>query len=223
MKNYSIIVFILLAGVTALAGMTFEDIDVWVGQGQNEAALVVDWNDGESELVKVWGYRWDGTATGEDMLMAVCQADTQLYVMGVYDQGLDGIGFGGIGYDKDVDGFDITKTDSDSDFDSNGYMQVAEDVEFDGWTADDADDIWSSGWFSDGFWGYYGIDTGNTWQYPGAGASARELQNGSWDGWSWGDAASGWDGGVPSVAVQVPEPMTLLLLGAGAFLGYGKK
>ena len=218
MKSYIVCAMILLLAVTGLAGMTFEDIDMWVGQGQNEAALVIDWNDGSAELVKVWGFRWDGTATGADMLMAVCQADAFLYTMGVNQSGL-GIAFGGIGYDIDNDGFDITHSDLVSNFDAYGYMQVAEDTEFDGWTATDADDSWAAGWHTDGFWGYSYIDSGlSGWTDSWVGASSRTLNDGSWDGWSWGSADNGWNGGVPSLAVAVPEPLTLVLLGTGILL-----
>ena len=40
------------------------DIQLWAGTGANEAAMVIDWNDGKSDESLVWGYRWDGSATG---------------------------------------------------------------------------------------------------------------------------------------------------------------
>lgn len=216
MKSNIVCVMVLVLSLTSFAGMTFEDIDVWVGQGQNEAALVIDWNDGQDELVKVWGFRWDGTATGADMLLAVCQADASLYTMGVNVAGL-GIAFGGIGYDVDADGFDITKDGVTSNFDAYGFMQIVQDTEFDSWTSTDADDNWSSGWWSDGFWGYSYINPGlSDWTGSMVGASSRTLADGSWDGWSWGSAENGWYGGNPSVIV--PEPLTFVLLGAGMLL-----
>ena len=50
---------------------------VHVGQGDKEAALVVKFND-ESNKSLVWGYRWSGTATGEDMFRAIAQSDSRL-------------------------------------------------------------------------------------------------------------------------------------------------
>lgn len=212
---------VLLISVSGFSAMTLDDIDVWVGTGTNRAALVIDWNDGESELVKVWGFRWDGTATGADMVMAVCQADASLYVMATNVLS-EGVAFGGFGYDRDADGvFDITKAGSTSSFDAYGYMEVATDVAFDGWSAADAGDNWAGGWFEDGYWGYYGTQ-GGAWNWPGVGASRRTLTNGSWDGWSW-NAAPGWWGGDPSITVAVPEPATLALIGAGLLLARRKK
>ena len=54
----------------ALVG-SLDNIDYWVGAGANRAALVVQWNDGLTPVSVAWGYRWDGTATGLDMLRAI--------------------------------------------------------------------------------------------------------------------------------------------------------
>ncbi len=58
--------------VTARAEFTgFESINYWVGSGSNQAAMVIDWNDGTTTQSYVWGYRWDGDATGQDMFEAI--------------------------------------------------------------------------------------------------------------------------------------------------------
>ena len=54
----------------ALVG-SLDNIEYWVGAGANRAALVLQWNDGLTPVSVAWGYRWDGTATGVDMLRAI--------------------------------------------------------------------------------------------------------------------------------------------------------
>ncbi len=48
-----------------------EDISYWVGDGENLAVLVVDFKDGES--AKAFGYKFNGTKTGRDLLEAVAR------------------------------------------------------------------------------------------------------------------------------------------------------
>lgn len=50
---------------------SFDDIQYWIGSGANRAALVLQWNDGIAPVAFAWGYRWDGAATGLDMLRAI--------------------------------------------------------------------------------------------------------------------------------------------------------
>ena len=54
----------------ALVG-SLDNIEYWVGAGANRAALVLQWNDGLTPVSVAWGYRWDGDATGMDMLRAI--------------------------------------------------------------------------------------------------------------------------------------------------------
>lgn len=50
---------------------SFDDIQFWVGTGTNRAAVILQWNDGKSPTSLVWGYRWNGMATGMQMLTAI--------------------------------------------------------------------------------------------------------------------------------------------------------
>ena len=86
------------ASATVAEAASFSDIQFWVGSGQNESALVIDWNDGVSPESLVWGYRWDGVKTGADMLLAVDAADARLSV----DGSVSGYGLyvRGISYDS---------------------------------------------------------------------------------------------------------------------------
>ena len=80
------------------ARFTFDDIQYWVGNGSNKAALVIEWHDGNRPDAKVWGYRWDGEATGHDMIVAIAQADPRLVLLTQYTgwmgYTIDGIGYG---------------------------------------------------------------------------------------------------------------------------------
>ena len=80
------------------ASFTFDDIQYWVGNGSNKAALVIEWHDGDRPDAMVWGYRWDGEATGHDMIVAIAQADPRLVLLTQYTgwmgYTIDGIGYG---------------------------------------------------------------------------------------------------------------------------------
>ena len=59
----------------------FQKINFWVGEGPNESALVVKFNDGTSTNAYVWGYKWNKKrekATGESMFRAIAKADPRL-------------------------------------------------------------------------------------------------------------------------------------------------
>ncbi|MFW5697574.1 MAG: PEP-CTERM sorting domain-containing protein [Fimbriimonadaceae bacterium] len=197
-----------LAALSVLASsafaFTFSDIHFWVGQGENEAALVIDWNDGIEPQSLAWGYRWDGEATGEDMVFAVMQADPRLF--GKVAQTSFGEVLNGIGYDLDSDGFSL----SDGSQFVDGIAFTSDPT--DGATAVDSDDHYQEGWFN-AFWGYWNSDNGTDWTESGVGMADRDLVDGTWDGFSF---APGFNGSEPDTPVAaVPEPATLALFGLG--------
>jgi hypothetical protein len=101
--------WLALAGlcVTSTAfAVSFQDVQFWTGAGTNRAALVVEWSAPESygsstvptpvaDQSLVWGYRFNGTATGTEMLRAILDADPRLYVLAdtTYGTYVEGIGF----------------------------------------------------------------------------------------------------------------------------------
>ena len=58
------------------ASTTFDSIKFWTGTGTNKAAMVIQWNDAETPTSLLWGYRWDGVATGIDMIQAIAGSTT---------------------------------------------------------------------------------------------------------------------------------------------------
>ena len=67
------------SSVWSAKAATFDDIQFWTGSGTNRAAVVIDWKDGKNPGALLWGYRWNGAATGLDMLKGVVTADKRLF------------------------------------------------------------------------------------------------------------------------------------------------
>jgi hypothetical protein len=200
---------------------TLDDVQFWVGSGANSAALVIDWNDGKSAESLLWGYRWDGSATGLDMFQAVVNADSRLFAH------LSTFSFGtsilGIGYDLNNNGaFGVTPS---LNFDAGGLVvEAGSGNALDARVATDNADHFIEGWNS-GFWAYYTKGASSeAWASASAGAGDRVLVNGAWDGFSFALNFSGPEPGEPFAAV-VPEPsaLALLFLGAGTLLFLRKR
>lgn len=175
----------------AQAQVNFSDIQAWAGTGQNQAALVIDWKSGSAPQSQVWGYRWDGAATGADMLAAILQSDRRLYrewVPGFVNQAVFGVGL-----DRNENGFD----------------------------KNDPTDSYQEGWFSNGFWAYYVDVAPSTtlpsWTFASSGFDGRTLMNGSWDGLSWAQNYNATAPAVPTpISAPVPEPGVWALLVSAA-------
>ncbi|HOX55296.1 MAG TPA: hypothetical protein P5205_01860 [Candidatus Paceibacterota bacterium] len=191
-------------GAWPVSAATFDDIQFWAGSGANRAALVIDWNDGKSAESLLWGYRWDGTATGLDMLLGVVSADSRLFAhLGEFVWGTSVLG---LGYDLNQSGgfgvapalmFDRGGLATDSDPDDSRV-------------ASDAADHWIEGW-NNGFWAYYlKATTAEAWASSMVGAGERILADGVWDGYSFAPGFAGTEPGEP-LAATVPEPATLTL------------
>jgi hypothetical protein len=219
MKSKRILIAIvsLLVSLNTYAGIqSFDEIEFWVGSGTNEAAFAVDWH----EQCLVWGYRWDNSATGEDMLKAICQADPRFYALAYYTGPGLGSALGGIGFDANGDGiYGITDgtTTFDQDTIVDGFI-ATNGYNFDDWMAIDSEDNWFSGWYN-GYWSYW-LNNGSGWNYSGVGMSSRVLADGCWDGWSWADFAQYGYGSAPEnmQAASIPEPATIAILGFGSAL-----
>ncbi|MDE7407161.1 MAG: leucine-rich repeat domain-containing protein, partial [Muribaculaceae bacterium] len=183
---------------------TFDMIESWAGEGSNRAALVIQWNTGKDKVALVFGYKWNGQATGADMIKAVAKANPRLYTLMQYtnvSSATDpngGYTINGFGWDADNDGdirlIDTGKgnaeyTSPDGFFEHpRGYVPGqggSSDYDYDNWKAADTDDWWQAGWYK-GYWSYW-VKSSNTgtFSYSGVGASGRLLSDGCWDGWNY--------------------------------------
>lgn len=212
----------LLAAASAHAAAVvddFSDIEFWVGTGPNQAAIVIDWQDGktapgEAEAhALVWGYRWeDGqTPKGIDALMAIDAADPrlELYLTSFGSVG-GGKFFFGAFYDLDGDGGTAT-------FDPTG------ETGFSG----DSDDHFQEGIRLNGYWRYLigsGPQLPESWTVSGSGASVRTLSDNSWDAWVFADYAITPEP-FPGIAVAapVPEPSSIALALSGLALAFMRR
>lgn len=211
----------ILAWVTvvpASVGATFvgsmADISYWVGSGENQAVLIIDWQDGKNAPGQsagqaiAWGYRWPSgqTRTGMQMLLDIAAADPRLVV----DTMHAGLFLFGIGYDLDGDGGTFTF----AQWEENG-------------SASDPDDHFREGIEVNGFWGYKTGETNGTalptFAEPEGengfklAAFNRNLVNGSWDAWVFSDFPLP-PYPIPDVSpalAAVPEPSMALVLGTG--------
>jgi len=199
-----------LVSATAHAGpvTTLDDVTNWVGSGANRAAIAIDW-DGDSTANEslVWGYRWDGTATGWNMLEAIVTAEPRLFAKIEDYGGSLGVAIYGLGYDDGDGNFAVT---DGTVFNPAG---IADSAPADGGAAVDPGDLYAEGWFT-GFW-HYGVATGDpynggSWSSSNWGASSRQLLDGSWDSWAFTPSFN-FQAFASNPVNAVPEPSTWIL------------
>ena len=181
---------------------TFDMIECWSGEGSNRAALVIQWNDPKETNALVFGFRWDGLATGADMIRAVVADHPQLYGLIQYTNvssptdPLGGYTINGFGWDLDGDGEIGLKDTKDNQiyYSENGLFihprgydpdkGGSSDYDYDDWVAIDTDDFWGAGWYIS-YWSYWVKGSQDSkFGYSGWGASGRVLEDGCWDGWN---------------------------------------
>lgn len=182
---------------------TMDMIKNWTGEGSKRAALVIQWNDNDEPAALVFGYRWDGQATGADMLRAVVANNPRLYALIQYTNvssptdPLGGYTINGIGWDTDNDGDialidtgngnQVYETENGLFIHPRGYVPGqggSSDYDYDNWIARDTDDMWGAGWYQS-YWSYWVKDNfSSPFSYSNWGASGRVLEDGSWDGWN---------------------------------------
>lgn len=196
----------------------FEDIEFWSGTGSQRAGFVLQWETGPTATALAWGYRYDGTATVDDMIRSLSRwvdgdgnihlgADARLFSYGAFNS--IGTAIYGFGYDTDNSG--VT---------GSGYTTGPL---FDDAVANDSTDEWRVGWSVNGFWslwdGAIGDET-STWGFASQGVSSNPLRNNGWTAFAFAPASNGWSTEMTENirAAPVPEPATLVVLAAGAAL-----
>jgi hypothetical protein len=181
---------------------SFDDVEFWVGSGDNRAVVVIDWfKDSTDEPALVWGFRWDGAATGQTMLNAIVAADPRLFAKSE-GHGALGSAIYGLGYDDSDGEFAL---DDDTVFDELGF--AASPGPADLGMAVDAGDLYREGWFL-GFW-HYGQSVGNpyaggSWQAAQMGMTGRTLNDGDWDSWVYTESFSAMPFAQNPVAAEPP-------------------
>ncbi len=198
----------------------FNSIQFWVGSGTNEAAFEIDWNNGASNAAKIWGYRWNGPATGGQMLDAIVAADPRLYAE-VSGSSPYGPALFGLGFQVSGDG-DFPLSPSLS-FDSEHLAYTNYDGVDDNRTVVDAGDFWQEGWYTAGYWSYW-LSTDSRlstnysdWDYSDVGMTDRVLANGDVDGWSFSYNFEDSTPAVPIPASSFSGPEIGAALGVGTF------
>lgn len=200
-------------------GFTVNDVTNWTGEGSKSALLALQWNNGIETSSLVWGYRWNGDASGDDMLRAVAEADPRLSLM-IEEGGPWGPVIKGIGYDANDNGvFALTKNGKTYSPGADGLIRV-DDTTFDSFDLTDSEDYWQCGWDTD-YWSYFVKTPGTTdWGYVEVGASERILTDGCWDGWNF---ALGWESqpwlpyaAAAPVKTNQEDPEAIYWIGEGA-------
>lgn len=164
-----------------------EDITYWVGEGPKQAALVIDWHNDRLPHALVWGYRWEGEVTTEQMLRDVVTADQRLVLLTSpfysYGTACTGIGYLLQKPEKKVevliDGVPVDEVSP------HIFHAKSEKANVDAAQLTISSALWRSGWLTAGYWVYYLKDKRLApWSYSNIGISGTTVTDKSWHGLS---------------------------------------
>ncbi len=203
---------------------SFGAIENWTGTGANQAALVLDWHNGQTNSAMAWGVRFDAPITADTAIRQILAADSRLY------GAANGTFWMAFGYDADsagAQGATIPAGAANPYTPTNGVISYTEAWSMPGSAPLDSNDYYGS---DDGVastsWGLYVPDTTiyddngtptNYWDDTGAvgvsasytgitfasatvGGSALTLQDGSWMVSSFGSYDVSWTHQAPPSA-----------------------
>lgn len=163
------------------ATFSFSDIKNWTGEGSKIAAMALKWTNSENTLV--FGYRFNGTKTGEEMAIDIVANNPRLFML-MQSGTAYGSAIGGFGWDTDNNGFSLKNTKEVVQPDARGIYEITSGYSFDSYTSVSETDYWNSGW-NKGFWSYNLAqgDTPSDISFASTGCSGRTLSDKSWDLW----------------------------------------
>jgi hypothetical protein len=218
--------------VSNLHAISTNDIQLWTGSGTNRAALVVEWNSPEvfnnstvpapiANKTMVWGFKFNGTATGTELFNAVLASDKRLYAVVTTNYGTY---IEGIGYNLSGNGaFGVTdgsRNDAAAAF-KNGIL-IDDSLNVDSSSPINAGDLYWGGYYgpnwnvwtevedaggfaaspnrgTNQFWnGITGVQ--GEWEFAENGLDELPISDGSWLGFS--VAAAGYDTNTADAAAS---------------------
>lgn len=214
---------LVVGAATSASGalvLNSSDLDFVVGTGSNLSVLVIDFQDGFAEKSFAWGYRWDGSASGQDLLAAILGADESLVINST-------------SFPTEVSYFDgVNSHSAVSDFGAGavswGYYVAggfAGDSIPNNSAVDTPTSILGGGTslppvYAISPTGASGVSFGD---------SGRLLADGSWDAWSFGSfnpstfAHETAPGSAVFAAATVPEPSGVVLVSLAAIGGITRR
>jgi hypothetical protein len=166
---------------TPATNFTFDNIQYWVGSGSNQAMFIAQWNDGKEPAALAWGYKWDGTKYGIDMVSDIVKTDNRFFLL-THSTGPMGNTIAGLGFDINGNKPIYLSNGGPPQAPVNGIVSTNV-YDYDDWFCTDNAAHWKAGWYI-GYWSYWvANDINNKWEYSNLGASSRELTNNSVDAW----------------------------------------
>ena len=187
------------------ATFSFSDIKNWTGEGSKIAAMALKWTNSGNTLV--FGYRFNGTKTGEEMAIDIVANNPRLFML-MQTGTAYGSAIGGFGWDVDGNGFSLKNTKEVVQPDARGIYEITSGYSFDSYTSVSETDYWNSGW-NKGFWSYNLADGDNPKDlgFASVGCSSRTLTDKSWDMWMYSLMSGGTDWG-PLVSAPSNQTQT---------------
>lgn len=198
------------------ANFSFSDIKNWTGEGSKVAAMGIKWTGSENTIV--FGYRFDGTKTGEDMAIDIVANNPRLFML-MQGETAYSSAIGGFGWDTDGNGFTLKAEDNVVTPNEKGIIYITQGYSFDSYSCTSEGDYWNSGW-NKGFWSCNLADGDNPKDigFASTGCSGRTLTDKSWDLWmytlmsggsDWGPLVSAPSNQTPTVVEDVETTKTV--------------